>query len=1077
MEKWSKTADYLTENIPGGAFQIIPLDFNEIHHAVESKVVDFVIVNPSIYVELSKWHHVGRLATLMNHHSGQDSTKFGGVVFYRADNKDIKTVQDLKNKRFAAVDEKSFGGWRVAWRELKDIGLDPFKDFTDFFFAGTHDAVVYAVVNQQADAGTVRTDTLERMAKEGKVSLKSFKVLKFPSAKSIPRQDQIPYKFSTRLYPEWAFAKVDHMPEQIAGQVATTLIDMPFDSPAAESGNYAGWTVPLNYQPVRECLQELKVGPYRDIWKKDIGKEIERYRYWLIGTVVFILILAFMVAVMIINSVRLRDVQHKLRTELEERKIMEEKLREREQRNRLLTENVIDFIWSTDRDFKFTYVSPSVIKFLGYTMEEIYQLSALEVLTTDSFQRAKRIFDEEIEKENVPGTDPFRSRTLELEHVCKDGRTIWGEVKVTFLRDEIGQRIGFQGVSRNITERRQAEQALKKSEQKYRELVQNANNIILRMDMGGRISFINEFAEKFFGYSQEEIIGRSVLDTIVPEKDRYGADLKTMIASIIKNIKDHKINENENIKKNGDRVWITWTNRVVIREETGEQEILCVGTDMTQRKAMEAEMNRMFYAVEQSPSSIVITDTKGDIEYVNPKFCDLTGYTFEEAKGKNPRILKSGEMDDQGYKRLWETIVGGDSWRGEFHNKKKSGEFYWESAVISPVRNIDGEITSFLAVKEDITEQKKTQQELHEAFGRLKEMERIINKSKAVAFLWRTSDEWPVEFVSDNVRIFGFEPDDFMSGKLNYESIVHPADLKRLQTATKTFMKEKSPEFKQEYRIITKFCETRWVEEYTWLLLNDEGIATHFQGVVFDITARKLAEEKILEVVNMKSEFLSVVSHELRTPLTAIRESINIVAQKEAGEVNDKQVEFLGIAKRNVDRLSILINDVLDFQKLETGRMEFNFQKANLNEVVKESHQTMSPVAKNKGLELCLEIAEGLPAVNYDYNRLIQVLTNLINNAIKFTEKGYVRLRTFFNEQSVYVAVEDSGIGIKKEDMHKLFQSFSQVASANDRITGGTGLGLVICKEIVNAHGGYIWVDSIYGQGSSFIFSIPVIHE
>jgi PAS domain S-box-containing protein len=249
----------------------------------------------------------------------------------------------------------------------------------------------------------------------------------------------------------------------------------------------------------------------------------------------------------------------------------------------------------------------------------------------------------------------------------------------------------------------------------------------------------------------------------------------------------------------------------------------------------------------------------------------------------------------------------------------------------------------------------------------------------------------------------------------------------------------------------------------------------HFIGAiesVRDITERKKAEAKLNEVMETKSKFTSVVSHELRTPLTAIKEGINIVLDGSAGEINAEQKDFLDTAKRNVDRLARLINDVLDFQKLEAGKAQFNFKDNDINELVLEIERTMHALIKTKGLDLIVKLDENLPVFRFDRDKIIQVITNLVNNAIKFTEKGCITLTTVKEGNSVRVIVEDTGPGVKQEDIPRLFQSFEQLGDVKDR-KGGTGLGLAISKELIEKHGGTIRVESDAGAGTKFIFTLP----
>ncbi len=237
-----------------------------------------------------------------------------------------------------------------------------------------------------------------------------------------------------------------------------------------------------------------------------------------------------------------------------------------------------------------------------------------------------------------------------------------------------------------------------------------------------------------------------------------------------------------------------------------------------------------------------------------------------------------------------------------------------------------------------------------------------------------------------------------------------------------------------------------------------------------DLTEAKLNLEKVLKI---KSDFTAMVSHELRTPLAAIKEGIAIVSDGTTGELNPRQKEFLDIARKNVDRLSRLINSILDFQRLESGKLHFHIIDNDINEIVVDVHNTMSSLARDKGLEFRLSLGKDIGRVKFDRDRIIQVLTNLVNNAIKFTDHGWIEVTTVREEDKVKVSVSDSGLGIRKEDIPRLFGQFVQLHTGVER-RGGSGLGLAISKQIIEAHKGVIWVESEEGKGSAFVFTLPV---
>ncbi len=235
--------------------------------------------------------------------------------------------------------------------------------------------------------------------------------------------------------------------------------------------------------------------------------------------------------------------------------------------------------------------------------------------------------------------------------------------------------------------------------------------------------------------------------------------------------------------------------------------------------------------------------------------------------------------------------------------------------------------------------------------------------------------------------------------------------------------------------------------------------------------------EELKKAMQVKSDFTSMVSHELRTPLTAIKESIAIVLDGSSGPVNSEQKDFLETAKRNLDRLARLINDVLDLQKLEAGKIVFRMEQGDINSVVKEVVQIMEPVTREKKLRLTVETDNNLPAINFDRDKIIQVLVNLVNNAVKFTEEGGITIKTAVVNNSIQVSVKDTGFGVKKSDISKLFQQFVQLETNGIRKTGGTGLGLAISKEIILKHRGKIWAESEPEKGTTFFFTLPIVER
>ncbi len=251
---------------------------------------------------------------------------------------------------------------------------------------------------------------------------------------------------------------------------------------------------------------------------------------------------------------------------------------------------------------------------------------------------------------------------------------------------------------------------------------------------------------------------------------------------------------------------------------------------------------------------------------------------------------------------------------------------------------------------------------------------------------------------------------------------------------------------------------------------------------------------KLERLERLKSEFISIVSHELRTPLTSIKNSLDILMSGRCGEITPASDKFLTMAMRNVQRLSGIINDLLDLSKIEAGKMDYNFAPTNINSVINYVKSALSEVAKTKGLNLVTEEAENIPDITADSRRLEQVLTNLVSNAIKFTPEGKtitissrlinaddITINDNFKDsiknlsgEYVEVCVKDEGIGIESQNLLHAFDKFAQIENSLSRKAGGTGLGLPIAKQLLDAHKGAIWCDSELNKGSKFYFIIPV---
>jgi ABC-type phosphate/phosphonate transport system substrate-binding protein len=321
LKSWTPTAQYLSREVPGNNFVIVPLNNDDIGPAVEYRDVEFVLTNPGSYAELEAGYNITRIATLKSKTPQGGSSVFGAVIFARADRKDIRALTDLKGKTFMGVHENAFGGWWVAWREFKRKQIDPYKDFKKLSFAGfPQDNIVYAVRDGKVDAGTVRTDLLESLAMAGKIQLRDFHVL------NAQHVENFPYALSTDLYPDWAFAVLRHTSDDLAQNVAIALLKMqPGDEPAIAAG-YEEWTVPLDYHSVQQLMLELRVGPYRNFGHMSYVDLLRQYWGWLAGVAAILIVLAGAYAYTLRINRKLKLIKTHLEQEIAQRQKFEDDL-------------------------------------------------------------------------------------------------------------------------------------------------------------------------------------------------------------------------------------------------------------------------------------------------------------------------------------------------------------------------------------------------------------------------------------------------------------------------------------------------------------------------------------------------------------------------------------------------------------------------------------------------------------------------------------------------------------------------------------------------------------------------------
>lgn len=417
-------------------------------------------------------------------------------------------------------------------------------------------------------------------------------------------------------------------------------------------------------------------------------------------------------------------------------------IQESERKYREITENIADLIWTTDKDFKMNYCSPSIETIFGYQPEEFISGSLNDKYAPETIEKYLEIvqsFKEKLKNRTLSNKDIWH---LEGQAIKKNGEVFWFLTVIKPSWNSQNQVTGILGITRDITSEKRALIELQESEERLQKIVSSETNYVLRTDLLGKHTYWNKTFERDFG-SMYEKEGIAFGDSLKSICDYHHQRTKEAVMACMLNPGSvHQVELDKPSKERGIRT--TLWDFVCLTDSNGNPtEMQCMGIDITDKRIAEEKVRKLSRAVEQIPLTVIITNLDGNIEYANPYSYHTTGYTQEELLGKNPKVLKSGETTLEEYQHLWGNITQGKEWKGIFHNRKKDGTYYWEQATIGPIMNDNGEITHYIAIKEDITERKRIQDELKDLNLHLEEKinERTVDLENANVSLKQANEE------------------------------------------------------------------------------------------------------------------------------------------------------------------------------------------------------------------------------------------------------------------------------------------------------------------------------------------------
>lgn len=789
--------------------------------------------------------------------------------------------------------------------------------------------------------------------------------------------------------------------------------------------------------------------------------------------------------------------------DITEKKKMEDELRQSEERFRkAITEAPFPMMLHSE-DEQVIALSRGWTEISGYSLSDIP--------TTTEWARKAYGADYTKVKQQIEKLYRLRQYVDEGEYkiTTKSGEVrIWDFGSAPLGQQADGNRLVI-SMAKDMTDYIRAADAIKNERTLLRTVIDNLPDPIYVKDLKGRKILANKAdLENIGAKSEAEVIGKTDFELFDFEtaQKTFEDDLNVL------KFGHPVINREEvfHLKEQKPR-WLL-TTKVPLTDQTGKiTGLVGIGRDITLQKMAGETIQKLSKSIEQSPSSIVITDIHGKIEYVNPGFTAVTGYLPEEVAGKIPRILVPGKLPSDQFDELWRTVSTGEVWRGEFVNRKKNRVKFTESVVISPVLDEQKRVNNLLIISEDITKRKKeekirnvihsitrdgsTSGSLEDFIGKLKfRLKELIDVSNFYLALYDEANDkfWLPMYNDQRDNIETFDAAKTLTAyvlRLKKPFLGTKEDITKLKQAG---LVESIGDPALVWLGVPLLVGNKPVGVFAVQSYDDPGAFNEQDQEMLELVAHEIsyilermqtdkeikhALERAEESDRLKSAFLANMSHEIRTPLNSIIGFSELLAD----EVFDSEQkdEFIRYIIENGNQLLRIISDILDISKIESGEIVIRKTEIPAKRVLDEVHALNVLKVENKPLQFRLSYPKNLEntTILADKERLHQIFNNLISNALKFTPEGYIQIGCTLQNEAVEFFVKDTGIGIAPQFHARIFDRFRQLENSLTRKFGGNGLGLAITKNLVELMNGNIRLESEPGKGSTFFFTVPVAQQ